>query len=414
MTRCITVFEDSFAPNFYPLTYTRPVFDLLCGISTLKEKIERNFTGEKFYYHSREYLLPLIEYELPGKSYRNIKEDSCLFVNGRVIWNEKLNFLLNPEPDAVYKSKNQIVAFQFSGKSLSDFMSINCDIDNGFLDKLPSVEIEAELAEYPWNLIQYNGQEIISDFNFLMKSKSRPRVNYCLKKGAYLIDEHAIIIGDGSVINPGVVLDASDGPILIGKETTIMPGSVILGPAFIGDNSTLKIHSKIYHNTSIGKFCKVGGEVEESIIHSYSNKQHDGFLGHSYLGSWVNLGAGTNNSDLKNNYSSVKINLNGRIINSGMQLLGVIIGDHSKTSIGTQFNTGSVVGAFCNIFGNEFPSKYIPSFAWGGGDKFEEYDFLKAINVASIVMARRNIKLSKEENDIYKYIFNSTKPERTL
>src|SRR5690606_16982746 len=163
------------------------------------------------------------------------------------------------------------------------------------------------------------------------------------------------------------------------------------GPCFIGDHSVIKIGAKSYGQTAIGRWCKVGGEVENSIILGYSNKQHDGFLGHSCLGAWVNLGADTNTSDLKNNYGSVRVLLNGREVNSGRMLLGSLIGDHSQTGINTMLNTGTVIGVSANIFGGGFPPREIPSFAWGGSGGFEPFRPEKAIELARTVTARRGI-----------------------
>jgi UDP-N-acetylglucosamine diphosphorylase/glucosamine-1-phosphate N-acetyltransferase len=214
-------------------------------------------------------------------------------------------------------------------------------------------------------------------------------------------------------VKPGVVLDAEGGPIYIGKKAKVFPNAVIEGPAFIGDGSMIKIGAKIYENTSIGEVCKVGGEVEGSIIHSYSNKQHDGFLGHAYLGMWVNLGADTNNSDLKNNYGSVRVMINGEEVNSGSMFVGLTMGDHSKAGINTMFNTGTVVGVSSNVFGAGFPPKYIPSFAWGGAEGIETYDIARALEVAQRVMGRRKMQLSGAEEKVLREVFALTARERS-
>jgi UDP-N-acetylglucosamine diphosphorylase/glucosamine-1-phosphate N-acetyltransferase len=231
-------------------------------------------------------------------------------------------------------------------------------------------------------------------------------------EGAHLINKENIFIDEGASIKPGVVLDAEGGPIYIGKNAKIFPNAVIEGPAFIGNKTAIKIGAKIYENTSIGEVCKVGGEVEGCIIHSYSNKQHDGFLGHSYLAMWVNLGADTNNSDLKNNYGNVKVTINGEQINSGSMFVGLTMGDHSKAGINTMFNTGTVVGISSNVFGSGFPQKYIPSFSWGGTDSTIIYDIEKAIEVARRVMSRRNINLYDTEEKVIREVFNLTIDER--
>jgi UDP-N-acetylglucosamine diphosphorylase/glucosamine-1-phosphate N-acetyltransferase len=191
-----------------------------------------------------------------------------------------------------------------------------------------------------------------------------------------------------------------------------MSQSVIQGPAYIGKNSIVKIGAKIYHETTVGEVCKVGGEIENAIFQSYSNKQHDGFLGHAYLGRWVNLGAATNNSDLKNNYAKISVKHNGRVVDTGLQFLGLIMGDHSKTAIGTLFNTGTIVGVSSNIFGAGFQPRAIPSFAWGGSEFIKEYKLEKALEVAEIVMSRRNKKLTDAMKTLFSDVFKFTEHER--
>ena len=278
-------------------------------------------------------------------------------------------------------------------------------------DGLPKTEIKVKLINYPWDLINNNGQEIVSDFA-TVAANEEVRIRGTVYEGAHLLNREKIVIGEGSKVKPGVVLDAENGPIFIGNNVTVFPNAVIEGPAFVGDRSLIKMGAKIYENTSIGEVCKVGGEVEASIIHSYSNKQHDGFLGHAYLGQWVNLGADTNNSDLKNNYGNVKLVLDGEEVDSGSMFMGLIMGDHSKSSINTMFNTGTVVGVSSNIFGSGFPSKSVPSFAWGGAEGMETYNLERALGVARRVMGRRKIELSSSEESVLRSVFELTKKDR--
>ena len=191
-----------------------------------------------------------------------------------------------------------------------------------------------------------------------------------------------------------------------------MHNASIHGPAFIAQNSIVKMNATIYHNTSVGKASKVGGEIENTIIHSYSNKQHNGFLGNSYLGSWVNLGAGTTNSDLKNNYGNIKVFINNKLIDSGRQFVGLTMGDHSKAAINTSFNTGTVVGVSCNVFGGSFPPKYHPSFCWGGCEALTTFDIDRSIEVAERVMQRRNVVLTEIDKELFRTVFSLTEPER--
>jgi UDP-N-acetylglucosamine diphosphorylase/glucosamine-1-phosphate N-acetyltransferase len=276
---------------------------------------------------------------------------------------------------------------------------------------LDKIETQAKLINYPWDLINFNGEELIKDFELFSKIISKSDL---LKfRSVEVKNINNIYIDKTAMIDPFVFLDASDGPIFIGNDAHIMSHSSIQGPAFIGDNTIIKMHSSIYHNTSIGEVCKIGGEIENSIIHSHSNKQHEGFLGHSYISSWVNIGAGTNNSDLKNNYGNISVLLNGKAVDTKSQFVGLIMGDHSKTAINTMFNTGSVVGVSSNVFGSGFPPKYIPSFTWGGSDSLETYDFKKALDVAKLVINRRKMNLSDAETELFCKVFELTIPERT-
>jgi UDP-N-acetylglucosamine diphosphorylase/glucosamine-1-phosphate N-acetyltransferase len=221
-----------------------------------------------------------------------------------------------------------------------------------------------------------------------------------------------MILGEGCRVRPGAVLDAEEGPIILGRNVTVMSNAVIEGPAYVGDHSLIKIGAKIYHGTAIGPHCKVGGEVEASVLQSYANKQHEGFLGHSYLGSWVNLGADTNTSDLKNTYGTIRVAINGEMIETGHQFVGLTMGDHSKSGINVMFDTGSVVGVSCNIYGAAIPPKALPSFSWSGEGRCEAYDLEKGLETARRVMARRNVAMSEAYERLFRGVHRSTSGER--
>lgn len=407
----ICIFEDSTYPNFYPLSYSRPVYELISGIRTLKEKIISDFPGLEISLHCRNYLEALTKLNNPGYTVNEIKGDECLFINGRVLCNGELKRISTKE-DCIYKNHEDIVAVKLSDKNLdkvrndlSDFLSI----EN--LSNLPVINLEIKIAHYIWDLISENGKQLLSDIEFLTgqdksykSPKEFPAVNF--------INPEQVFIGKDVIIKPGVVIDATHGPIFLDEKVFVFPNAVIEGPVYVGKDSKIKMGATIYENVSIGNVCKVGGEVEDAIIMPYSNKQHAGFIGHAYLGSWVNLGADTNCSDLKNNYSTVRVKLNGKSIDTGSQFLGLMIGDHSKSAINTMFNTGTVVGFSSNIFGSGFPDKYIPSFSWGGAEGITTYDLKKGMETARIVMKRRNIDFSVEEEKLFRYIFDLTASER--
>lgn len=410
----ICIFEDINYSNFEPLVYSRPVYDLLCGIDSLKDKIIRHYPKVKVSLHCRPYLAEIVQHQNPNYLVNKIEDNECLFINGRVIAPDNLAEILPliPSEDKIYVNEETVVAAYLSGVNLKHKIGHIKDLFSvsDFSD-LPGKILNIRLADFLWNLINHNGEQIAEDFDYLNKVAKE---NFVKKtdSSVHLINKQNIFIGKDVTIKPGVVLDASNGPIIISDEAFIFPNAVIEGPCFIGKQTKIKSGAAIYENTTIGRLCKVGGEVEQSIFMDYSNKQHSGFIGHSYIGSWVNLGADTNNSDLKNNYSKIKITLSNKEVDSGCQFLGLMIGDHSKSSINTMFNTGTVVGFSSNIFASGFPEKYVPSFTWGGDRTSATYDISKAIETAKIVMARRNIKFEQKEETLFKFIFELTKSDR--
>jgi UDP-N-acetylglucosamine diphosphorylase/glucosamine-1-phosphate N-acetyltransferase len=416
----ICIFEDDHFSQFLPLVHFRPVYALRCGIFSLKEKLLRAYPRANVAIQCRKNLALCIKYRKPQFSVNEIPGEDCLFINGRILSDQSLarKVPLMSKQDVVYISNGQILAAYVSGQNLERIKkNLSSPLSLSNFMGLHQIEIEIETVSYPWDLIQKNGTQIVKDFESIAKKagKKQSHIRGKLHSGVHLLGKKNIIIEHGAVIFPGTVLDAEAGPIYIGTNVKIFPQSTIIGPACILDGTLIKTGAQIYENTTIGPVCKVGGEIEGSIIHSYSNKQHAGFLGHSYLGSWVNLGAGTNNSDLKNNYSSVKVQVGTKQIDTGLSFVGLIMGDHSKSAIGTSFNTGTVVGVCCNMFGIGFPPKYIPSFSWcGAGEPCTVYNIDKAINLARLVMARRNIGLIDIEADLFRDVYNSTSDERRL
>ncbi len=383
--KTICIYEDENSSNLYPLTYTRPVFELLCGTISLGERIRRFFPDSKLVLKCRDYLIPTLKEKYPSVPINLLVEGECLYINGAVLFDE--NFFSKITAD----------------RNLS---LVRNGVTLAFWDGLTTkkTECDASVIQYPWDLIRYNGPMIRNDAGLHKQMEGK------VYDGAHLIRESDISVGKNSLIKPGVVLDAEHGPILIGEDVTVMPNAVIEGPCYIGRGSVIKAGAKIYEGTSIGPVCKIGGEVEASIVHGYSNKQHDGFLGHSYIGEWCNLGADTNTSDLKNNYGHVKVEINGKEIDTGSLFVGLMMGDHSKSGINTMFNTGTTVGVSSNIFGAGFPARTIPSFAWVDGKDIQGYRLDKAIEVARTVMARRKIAMTENYEKMMKTIFEITKP----
>lgn len=413
MKTFLCIFEDEGFRNLLPLTYLNPVYDLRCGILTLREKITARFSNKKIILHTRGYLQECVEERNLKTPVNKFEQENILFINGRLlIGNDSATQIKKlKENSLLLGNDNSMVAANLSGQYLqlvvdshSEFIRFHDLVD------INRIESGIGLIKYPWELVNANGNEIENDF-VLITNKARQ--NDLKKKSLVEFrNKKRIFISKNAIIEPFVFLDASDGPIYIGKNAKVMSHSSIQGPAFIGENSVVKMHASIYHSTSIGEVCKVGGEVEHSIIHSYSNKQHEGFMGHSYLGRWINIGASTNNSDLKNNYENISVHINGKNVNTGLQFVGLIMGDHSKTAINTMFNTGTIVGISCNIFGAGFPPRYIPSFSWGGSDFLRTYNVDKALEAAKLIMERRNQNLSDAETNLLRKVFEMTKDER--
>jgi UDP-N-acetylglucosamine diphosphorylase/glucosamine-1-phosphate N-acetyltransferase len=409
----ICVFEDTAYRNLLPLVYLRVTSDLRCGIMTLREKIERIYPGVPLSLHCREYLADLVREQNLGVPVNNVQGKSCLFVNGRVVADKSLPQGIPLEgPDVTYVSGETVVAARVSGNTLDSLRrNLPETIGPEHFEKTPRTEVQVHLIRYPWDLVNRNGDEIVADFARLTAGE-KDKMRGLVYEGAHLVNKNNLFLGDGTQIKPGTVLDAESGPIYIGKNVTVFPNATIEGPAYVGDGCMIKIGAKIYENTSIGEKSRVGGEVEESIIHSHSNKQHDGFLGHSYIGKWVNLGADTNNSDLKNNYGNVRVVINGESIDTGSPFVGLTMGDHSKSGINTMFNTGTIVGVSSNVFGSGFPPKAVPSFAWGGAEGMTTYRIDKSLEVAKRVMARRKVNLSAVEENVIRKVFELTQKER--
>jgi UDP-N-acetylglucosamine diphosphorylase/glucosamine-1-phosphate N-acetyltransferase len=424
MARTLIVFEDEGIPWLYPLSLTRPVWDLTCGILRLKEKLLwglqtvavekqewKDFAGDRLdvRFHLRSYLAG--GYRGAVRSYEDIagRAGMVTLVNGRLIFEPGITDHIDPSWQGKYVHAGSLVWASVPAESVRALGGhIGSPIGKDVIGGLPAQQLDARLICRPWDLVRLNGSEIARDFNLLGGAvmESAP------PSGVYLIGEDRMRIGRAAKLGPGVVIDASEGPVSIGAEVSVMANASLQGPLHVGRGSVVKMGAKIYGETTIGPVCKVGGEVGESIIQGYANKQHDGFVGHSYLGEWVNLGAGTETSDMKNNYSAVRVGPPGREIDTGDLFVGLFMGDHSKCGIGTVFNTGSMVGVCCNVFGADYPPKYVPSFSWGGSGGFVEHDLEKAIRTAATAMARRDRKLSPDGETVLRKIHEITADER--
>ncbi|MFZ0388824.1 MAG: GlmU family protein [Calditrichia bacterium] len=385
----ILLFEDEGFRNLLPLVYLRPVWELRCGAYLLIEKIRMELPEHAIYLSAREYLE---KYYFRNENAKPGQNEEVLLLNGRLLakTGDGARLLSLASGESIV-SDESLIAARLKFTKLADYMREGVLQTESLVEQFSPVEKEFQLIRYPWDLIEENGRQIRMDWQ---RAELKRDIEGSVDEGALLLQKEDIYIGRGARVMPGAVLNAEKGPVWLDEGALVMPNAVLEGPVYVGPQSRIKTGAKIYEDTSVGPVCKVGGEVESVIFHSFSNKQHDGFLGHSVLGSWINIGADTNNSDLKNNYGPVSVSLNGRQVETGKQFLGLIMGDHSKTAINTMFNTGTIVGMHCNVFGAGFPPKFLPSFTWGGSGGMRNYRFEKAIEVARIVMARRSVEFT--------------------
>lgn len=406
----LCIFEDKEYFKFEPLVFCRPVFDLKVGASTIREKIADSLNFDSYTLLCRDYLKKTLNNQNPAILINEFLEDDYLFVNGRIFPNSELKSFLPDlfQGNLLLKNADVILAAYLSKDLIKKYFRVeNPEFMDELFNNLPSQETELDYFTYCWDLINQNENFIKQDFD-LYKSNYSNKKSVNKENNFHLINEEKIFISDSSKIGYGVVLDALSGPIIIDENAAIMHNTVIYGPCYIGKNAFVKSNTTIYGGTSIGNYCKVAGEVSNSILMDFSNKQHDGFLGHSFLGSWVNLGAGTVTSNLKNNYSKIRAELSFGTIKTDLQFLGLLAGDHSKSAIGTRFNTATIVGFSSNIFGSGFTDKFIPSFAWGSINSKDVYQVDKAIEVAKIVLSRRNKNFTQKDYNLFLTIFNHT------
>ncbi len=402
----LILFEDEGVERFRPLLHLKPVYHLRCGMRSLREKFE-SALKLTVTLHVRRPLQEVLREENPTSLVNEMQSDDVLFVNGRAICDKSLATKIQSEQfefGKAYFNGGQLVAFRTNPKEFFADGLPNLIEAKFISERMPVVQVDGTLVSFMWDLIRLHPIE----FKREAKEEKRFGMNFGkVHPSAVLVNESRIFIDEGAEIKAGAVLDADEGYIYISRNATILPNAVLMNNVFVDEGATVKIGAKIYSNVYIGKASKVGGEVEDCIIEPFANKQHDGFLGHSYISSWCNLGADTNNSDLKNNYSTVRMNVGGKEIDTKMQFLGVMMGEHSKSGINTMFNTGTVVGMSSNIFGAGFPPKTIGSFQWGGGDtNFVRYDLEKALEVARAVMKRRNITLTAAYEALFRQAYH--------
>jgi UDP-N-acetylglucosamine diphosphorylase/glucosamine-1-phosphate N-acetyltransferase len=396
--RNVILFDDEGRDKLLPLVYTKPTCELRCGILTIREKWEI-YLNASVSYITQEYLIEKYPIEVSNEN---------LLINGTLLPNPgiaKLIMGLN-ENEAIL-CEGELLAARLNRKQ---FNLLNSEEPINEINGIEIKKNDGYTKIYNlWDIFQVNGDQIRADFELLTKN----RKSSSLSDTNRVIGKHAVFVEEGASVECAI-LNTSEGPIYIGKDSEVMEGSIIRGPFALCDHGVVKMGAKIYSNTTLGPYCKAGGELNNVVMMGFSSKGHDGFLGNSVIGEWCNIGADSNNSNLKNNYAEVKLwdYKEKSFVNTGLQFCGLVMGDHSKCGINTMFNTGTVVGVNCNIYGSGFPRNYVPSFLWGGSGGYKLYQFEKAIETASKVMRRRGKEMDEKEQAILRHVFSNTEENR--
>jgi len=389
------LFDDGAWNDMRPLSFTRPVAEMRVGILTIREKWER-LLASKLSFLTKEYLSEKFPIRL---------QEENLLVNGSILPNPKLIDAINSLKFDEYLIAGEVVlAANFKSED------VNLVTEEEILGK-QAVEYSGEFirVDKPYQIFGLNDQALRDDFEMLTAGRKSQEISSTVN----VLGKENIFLEEGAKVE-FATLNAQKGPIYIGKDAEIMEGVLVRGPLAMCEHSVLNLGAKVYGATTLGPFCKCGGELNNVVMFGYSNKAHDGFLGNAVLGEWCNIGADTNNSNLKNNYSPVKLwsYTSQSFARTGLQFCGTIMGDHSKLGINTMLNTGTVIGVSANVYGAGFPRNFIPSFSMGGNHGFKEYRLKATFEVADLVMQRRGIEFNEIEKSILSHVFDMTKDYR--
>jgi UDP-N-acetylglucosamine diphosphorylase / glucose-1-phosphate thymidylyltransferase / UDP-N-acetylgalactosamine diphosphorylase / glucosamine-1-phosphate N-acetyltransferase / galactosamine-1-phosphate N-acetyltransferase len=408
----LAVFEDGNYESFYPLSLTRPLFELKCGSTSLYEKITASFPRQKVIFFTRGYLADTLRARTGCEVNTISKREDILLINGAwLFYDACLTF--NGEEEAVFCSENNELLYARIKKRTIDKKlpkTLPCIlrlVEKSLKKKYVSGQ---KIIRRPWELVEENPSALRKDF----KNKNKSGIHCEFPAQSALIGkEKDVYIHKTARIYPNVVIDASSGPVTIDENALISPGTWIQGPSYIG-KGTHVFGAKIREGVSAGPVCRLGGEIEESIIHGYTNKYHDGFLGHSYLGEFINLGAGTITSDLRVDYGKTNFYYKGKFRPTGLSKVGAFIGDHTKTGVTSVINTASSLGVLSIVLGVESViPRFIPSFSWYIKKKITKgFGFNKLLESADAQMKRRNRHLSEDDIKMLNKVYEITKPER--
>lgn len=390
----IILFDNEVRERLLPLTYTRPVCELRLGILSIREKWERWLGGEASYI-TQDYLTEKYPLEHGAVNY---------IINGSALPSEQLVRLIRQmDSNEAYLRGEELIVAKLDAEQLERLMA---EEDIGELRGQDLEDTPFLKVDNLWDIFGCNAQAIAEDFKLLTAGQS----SQPLSGSNQVVGPPELVYLEPGAKAECCIFNTEGGPVYLGKDTLVMEGSIIRGPFALGEGAVVKMGAKIYGGTTLGPYCKAGGEINNAVMMANSNKGHDGYLGNSVIGQWCNIGAGTNVSNLKNNYEEVKLwsYLEERFVKTGQQFCGLFMGDHSKASIGMNFNTGTVVGVSCNLYGEGFPRNFIPSFALGGKQGFQSVSTEQAFAAAERVMARRGLELDIQERLILLRISEDT------
>ncbi|RYE23440.1 MAG: glucose-1-phosphate thymidylyltransferase [Sphingobacteriales bacterium] len=392
-----TLLDTEVRHRLLPFTHTRAVADIRCGVLTMRERWE-NLLNDNTATLTEDYIQPIygVNDATDGICINAAVFATTELVKAIVALNAGEKLMADDVLIAFYTDK--AIGYKDVAEQTAALTTNNFDSKISYLNNV-------------WDIFSLNDAAINADYDLLTEG----RQSQAVPAGVTVVGNN-LFIEDGAKISVGTIINAEAGPVYIGKDAEVLEGALIRGPLAMCEHSVLKMGAKIYGATTIGPGCKVGGEINNVVFFANSNKAHDGYLGNAVIGEWCNLGADTNCSNLKNNYEEVKIwseHLN-KSIKTGLTFCGLLMGDHSKCAINTSFNTGTVVGVSCNIYGSGFPEKFVPSFVWGGSEGMVTYKFERAMDTANRMMGRRSKQLSEAETEMYRHIFEQSQHSREL
>ena len=386
------LFDGAVRNSLLPFTFTRPVADIRIGILTIREKWEKHLG----------YTTTTITEDYLSEKFPMVEMEENVLINASFLPNTELVGLIQglKENEAIFKGEEVVAFYTKDTQEKVDFSNYGHIVFDGDILRI----------EHTWDIFSKNGEALQADFDLLTSGrKSAP-----ISKTNSVIHPENIFLEEGASVEHSI-LNATEGPIYLGKDSEVWEGNLIRGAFALCEKAVVKMGAKIYGPTTIGPYSKVCGEINNSVIFSYSSKGHEGYLGNAVLGEWCNIGADSNNSNLKNNYAQVRMwdYATEKFEHTGLQFCGLMMGDHSKTAINTMFNTGTVIGVNCNIYVPGFPRNFIPSFSWGGASGFSTYMPKKAFEAAKVMMARRGVEFDQKEADILNHVFDLTKKWRS-